>query len=206
MPSAREWSTYIKIFSALIILGGVLSLIGAFVNKGGIAFNWAGLVLGVLYCAVGARGFHAATHHCAKDARQYYRGIITIIIVLIVLNIIGIAVNQASKADAYCDDFNRQNPDNTMNCSTFRSALLVGALIGLFIAVACCSACAFCARAYYHELIHEEQGYYTQVPQQVAYQGAPVVYAQQPPVYQQAPPVAYQQTPPTYYGQPSQVV
>jgi len=195
MPSAREWSTYIKIFSCLIIIGGVIGVISAFVGQGGIAFNWASFVLGIMYIAVGSRGFHAAVHHCAKDARQYYRGIISIIIFLIILNIIGIIVNQAVRADTYCRDYNDTHPDADLNCGTFKSALLVGGLVSLFIAVACCSACAFCARAYYHELIHEEQGYYTQVPNQaVVYQAVPTTAN----VYAQPPPVAYQQSPPAY--------
>jgi len=192
MATAREWSLWIKIFSACIIIGGVFSIISSFVNEGGIAFNWASFVLGIFYIMVGIRGFHAGLHYSAKDARQYYRGIITIIIMLIVLNIVGIIVNQVSRTDEYCREYNDRNPTNRISCHDFKKALLAAGLVSLFASVTCCSACAYCARAYYHELIHEEQGYYyTSPPVTSAYQyGAP-------PPYPATGPTPYYSHPPT---------
>jgi len=194
MTTAREWSTWIKLFSLFIIIGGVLALISSFLNEGGIAFNWPNFVLGVLYIVVGARGYHAGIHYSARDARQYYRGIVTIIFFLVVIHVIGIIVNQVSQSNGYCIEYNTRNPNNKISCHTFKNALLAAGLVSLFVSVTCCSACAYCARAYYYELIREEEGYYT-----AHFSGATYQY---PPT--NAAPTYYTTTaaPPPYFSQP----
>jgi hypothetical protein len=158
MTTAHEWATYIKIFSGLIIIGGIIGIISSFVYAGGITLNWGSFVLGVMYVAVGSRGMHAATHHCAKDARQYFRGLISLILVLVIINIIGITFNSITGIDQICEDDNIEAND----CNNIRAYYLIASLVGLFFAVVCCSSCAWCARAYYHALLHEEQAQFAQ--------------------------------------------
>jgi len=192
MPSAREWCTYIKVFSALIILGGILGIISAFVGRT-IEFGWGSLVLGIMYICVGARGFHAANHHCVRDARQYFVGLIVIIIMNVIISVINIAVNETALVQNYCDAY------VYVDCASFGTMILWSSVATLIIGIAICICCAACARAYYHALLHEEHhGAYNPVATTVVTYQAPV-YAQ-PPVYQPAP--VYQSAP--AYAQPTQ--
>jgi len=185
MANAREWSTYIKIFSALIIIGGVIDIVATFAFfKGGLVLTWGTLVIGILYLSIGARGFAASISHHIRAARQYYGGVVALTIVVVIIGVVNLVINSISTINSVCDTGDM----SSLECAAVHQYYIIGGIIGIAISCLCCTSCAFCARAYYRALLeegghhHHHDGY--QKVQETGYQQQTVVYGQ-PIVYGQ---------------------
>jgi len=179
MANAREWSTWIKVFSALIIIGGVIDIIATFlVYKGGLILTWGTLAIGILYLSIGARGFAASVSHHVRAARQYYGAVVFLTIVVVIIGIVNLVINSVATINNVCGTGDL----DSIECAAVHQYYVIGGVVGIAISCLCCTSCAFCARAYYRALLeegghhHHFDGY--QKIETAGYQQTQVVYGQ----------------------------
>eukprot|EP01112_Ceratiomyxa_fruticulosa_P024324 TRINITY_DN990_c0_g2_i1.p1 TRINITY_DN990_c0_g2~~TRINITY_DN990_c0_g2_i1.p1 ORF type:complete len:213 (+),score=28.78 TRINITY_DN990_c0_g2_i1:300-938(+) len=201
MPSAHEWSTYIKGFSCVILVWGAVDIILAFTQFYG--FSWESFTVGALYVTTGCVGIKASVNHRTYSALRYLRVLILTTVVVIVIGIIN-ACFITPTTNAICS---YQNLDE-YDCQSLKTTALAICIVSLASAFTFCLGCIWCAHAYYRELEHEEH----HLPQfvSVVAPGYQVVGMPPPAVY---PPQVYygahspyQQIPANYQIQPPQMM
>jgi len=207
MAHSGDWATIIRICSILLVIIGVLSFVMGIVSY---AFMWSDIVLGIVYIAVGARGFTAGSQRSPALAKQYFRGLVTATVLMTVLSVIDIIVTCTVEVPQFCRSYSY----DTASCSSYKSMVLMESLFFLFASIAICIACLGCARAYMKSLngYTPEGGYqqFTDIPHTTVFTAGPVAYGapgqqQQPPqVYTTAPYAPqYVPAPTPQFGQPA---